>query len=179
MELKSLNNFDKRPPKTTAMRGSRNGGRGVRTHHPSRIIANLYVCLAILFQVPWKITQLQIQHSIMGNDRGPAECADDGLLLMVFGSSLHPHQIKEEKRRNNLVRIELLWQNFLDHQREQLLRSLRIIKKIRRNLMRMHGSRKFCQRVSNFDNGFLVWWWGEGYKYHYWRAIIGPPANRH
>ena len=42
----------------------------------------------------------------------------------------------------------------------------------------MRGSRKFCQRGPNFDKLFL-----EGRddprKYHFKRAIIGPPAKRH
>ena len=40
----------------------------------------------------------------------------------------------------------------------------------------MYGSRQFCQRGSNFENVFLV---DEGSKYHFKRAIIGPPAKRH
>ena len=47
----------------------------------------------------------------------------------------------------------------------------------------MRRSRKFCQRGSNFDNVFCCcffsWWWEGGSKYHYKRAIIGPPAKRH
>ena len=45
----------------------------------------------------------------------------------------------------------------------------------------MRGSRKFYQRGSNFNNVFfLVDKEGEGgSKYHYKRAIIGPPAKRH
>ena len=43
----------------------------------------------------------------------------------------------------------------------------------------MRGSRKFCQRGSNLDNVFLVWWGGELSKYHYKRAVFGPPAKRH
>ena len=48
----------------------------------------------------------------------------------------------------------------------------------------MHGSRKFFQRGSNFFYVFFVCfffsWVGErGSKYHYKRAIIGPPAKRH
>ena len=39
----------------------------------------------------------------------------------------------------------------------------------------MRGSRKFCQRVSNFDNIFFCF----DSEYHYRRAIIGPPAKRH
>ena len=38
----------------------------------------------------------------------------------------------------------------------------------------MRGSRKFCWRLSNFDNVFLV-----DSKHHYKRAIIGPPAKHH
>ena len=49
----------------------------------------------------------------------------------------------------------------------------------------MRGSRKFCQGRSNFDEFFFVFfcfitWWGEeGSKYHFKRAINGPPAKRH
>ena len=65
----------------------------------------------------------------------------------------------------------------------------------------MRGSRKFCQRGSNFDKFcfvmflfvfvcfvFVVFLGGGGAgrggrddpsKYHYKRAIIGPPAKRH
>ena len=38
----------------------------------------------------------------------------------------------------------------------------------------MGGYRKFCQRGSNF--GLVEKGWE---KYHYKRAIIGPPAKRH
>ena len=54
----------------------------------------------------------------------------------------------------------------------------------------MRGSRKFCQRGSNFDNVFLYLFLvdevledqnttlsGGGSKYHSRRAIIGPPAK--
>ena len=44
---------------------------------------------------------------------------------------------------------------------------------------RMRGSRKFCQRGSNFDNVFFIIIRGERIKYHYQRAITGPPAKRH
>ena len=45
----------------------------------------------------------------------------------------------------------------------------------------MRGSRKFCQRGSNFDVlGVFFSWWGEGgSKYHYKLAIIGPSAKHH
>ena len=44
----------------------------------------------------------------------------------------------------------------------------------------MRGSRKFCQRGSNFDDVFLVDEEREDPKYHYKRAtIIDPPAKRH
>ena len=52
----------------------------------------------------------------------------------------------------------------------------------------MRGSRKFCQRGSNFDTFFFFFFffWGggeirgvEGSRYHYKRAFIGPPAKRH
>ena len=43
----------------------------------------------------------------------------------------------------------------------------------------MRGSRKFCQRGSNFDNVFLSWWGERGSKYHHKQTIIGPPAKRH
>ena len=46
----------------------------------------------------------------------------------------------------------------------------------------MHGSRKFCQRESKFDNILYIFfsWWGEGgSKYHNKWAIIGPPEKRH
>ena len=42
----------------------------------------------------------------------------------------------------------------------------------------MRESRKFCQRGSNFDNIFFLVNEGRGSKYHYKRAIIGPPAFR-
>ena len=53
----------------------------------------------------------------------------------------------------------------------------------------MRGSRKFCQRGSNFDDDFLFFffffffllgenWWGGGSKYRYKWAIFGPPAKR-
>ena len=51
--------------------------------------------------------------------------------------------------------------------------------------LRMRGSRKFCQRGSNFDFFFsfyvffLFWLGEERSKYHYKRAINGPPAKRH
>ena len=49
----------------------------------------------------------------------------------------------------------------------------------------MCGSRKFCQRgtplttIYSFILLFLVWWGEEWSKYHYKRAINGPPAKRH
>ena len=48
----------------------------------------------------------------------------------------------------------------------------------------MHGSRKFCQRGSNFEKvSFLFYFFLEGRedpnKYHYKRAIIDSPAKRH
>ena len=47
----------------------------------------------------------------------------------------------------------------------------------------MRGSRKFCQRGSNFDGFFFGYRFlvneGRGPKYHLKRAIIGPPAKRH
>ena len=46
----------------------------------------------------------------------------------------------------------------------------------------MGGSRKFCQRGSNFDKFFFFFFLvdeGRETKYHYKRAIIGPPAKRH
>ena len=43
----------------------------------------------------------------------------------------------------------------------------------------MRGSRKFCQRGSNLDNVFFSLMGEELSKYHYQRAIFGPPANRH
>ena len=43
----------------------------------------------------------------------------------------------------------------------------------------MGGSRKCCQRGSNFDGFFLVWWGEDRSKYHYKRAIIGLPAKHH
>ena len=66
--------------------------------------------------------------------------ADDGPLLVVFGSSLSPHQLKQEKRRrNNVVRIGPPLTKLSEsahgppkrtavagHQKEQLLRPLRI-----------------------------------------------------
>ena len=42
----------------------------------------------------------------------------------------------------------------------------------------MRGSRKFCQRGSNFDNVFFSWWGEGGYKSIFKRAIIGPQAKR-
>ena len=43
----------------------------------------------------------------------------------------------------------------------------------------MRGSRKFCQRGSNFDNVFFLSWWGEvGSKYNYERAIIAIMVSR-
>ena len=45
--------------------------------------------------------------------------------------------------------------------------------------LNMRGSRKFCQRCSNLDNVFFSWWGEGGSKYHFKRAIIGPPAKRH
>ena len=46
----------------------------------------------------------------------------------------------------------------------------------------MRGSRKFCQRESDFENVFfsssLLSWWGErGSIYHYEQAIIAPPSK--
>ena len=48
----------------------------------------------------------------------------------------------------------------------------------------MRGSRKFCQRVSNFDNVFspFFWWWEILLKAGHllafrWRADGGPPLN--
>ena len=47
----------------------------------------------------------------------------------------------------------------------------------------MRGSRKFCQRGSNFDGFFFVFFlffFDEARKdpnFHYKRAIIGPPAR--
>ena len=50
-------------------------------------------------------------------------------------------------------------------------------------LVNMRGSRKFCQRGSNFDKFFLLFFYLEGRddpgKYRYKEAIIGPPAKRH
>ena len=45
----------------------------------------------------------------------------------------------------------------------------------------MPGSRKFCQRGSNFDRFFFAFLVDEevGSKYHYWRAISGPPGKSH
>ena len=43
----------------------------------------------------------------------------------------------------------------------------------------MRGSRKFCQRGSNLDHVFFSLMGEELSKYHYQRAIFGPPANRH
>ena len=48
----------------------------------------------------------------------------------------------------------------------------------------MRGYRKLCQRGSNFDVFFLFIFFlidegREDKKYHYKRAIIGPPAKRH
>ena len=43
----------------------------------------------------------------------------------------------------------------------------------------MRGSRKFCQRGSNFDNDFFFDFFLLGSKKHYKRTIIGPPAKRH
>ena len=45
----------------------------------------------------------------------------------------------------------------------------------------MRGSRKFCQRGSNFDVCFFLLLEGreDPNKYHYERAIIDPPAKRH
>ena len=40
----------------------------------------------------------------------------------------------------------------------------------------MRGSRKFCQRGSNFDNIFFPVGREDPNKYHYKRAIIGLPA---
>ena len=42
----------------------------------------------------------------------------------------------------------------------------------------MLGSRKFCQKGSNFDNVFFSWGKG-GSKYHYNQAIFGPRAKRY
>ena len=43
----------------------------------------------------------------------------------------------------------------------------------------MRGSRKFCQSGSNFDNIFSPVGREDPNKYHYKRAIIGPPVKRH
>ena len=43
----------------------------------------------------------------------------------------------------------------------------------------MRGSRKFFQRASNYFFTFFNWLWERGSKYHYKRAITGPPAKRH
>ena len=43
----------------------------------------------------------------------------------------------------------------------------------------MRGSRKFCQRGSNFENAIFSWWGEGGPKYHYKRAVTGPLAKRH
>ena len=43
----------------------------------------------------------------------------------------------------------------------------------------MRGFRKFCLRVSNFDNVFFSLWREGESKYHYKWAIIGPPAKCH
>ena len=43
----------------------------------------------------------------------------------------------------------------------------------------MRGSRKFCQRGSNADNVFFSMMGEELSRYHYKRALFGPPAKRH
>ena len=43
----------------------------------------------------------------------------------------------------------------------------------------MRGSRKFCQRGSNLDSVFLSLLGEELSKYHYKRALFGPPAKCH
>ena len=43
----------------------------------------------------------------------------------------------------------------------------------------IRGSKKFCQRWSNFDKLFLEGRDDPTSKYHYKRAIIGPLAKRH
>ena len=47
------------------------------------------------------------------------------------------------------------------------------------DIISMRGSRKFCQRGSNFDNVFIVDEGRDNPKYHYKRAIIDPPAKCH
>ena len=46
------------------------------------------------------------------------------------------------------------------------------------NVMTMRGSRKLCQRGSNFDNFFLVDKGGR-IQIPYRRVVISPPAKRH
>ena len=67
------------------MRGSREGGRG------SWKIGNLWGSLAILVQIPWNTKSYQASIPYWVIIAPPAFCcwADDGLLLVVFSSSLH------------------------------------------------------------------------------------------
>ena len=58
------------------------------------------------FLGPWKITKLPSQHSMLGHHRPASETpmafhwrADDGLLLVLFGSSFPSSKKQQQKRR--------------------------------------------------------------------------------
>ena len=75
---------------------------------------------AILVRIPWKITKLPSQHSMLGHHRPDSKTqviwsfAGHGPLIVVFGSSL-PSSTKRKKE--NVVKVGPLWQNFLDPRR--------------------------------------------------------------
>ena len=78
------------------MRGSRGVGGGAET--PWKI-TKLYGSLAILVCIAWKITKIPSQHSMFGHHKPAIETfcwrADDGPLLVVFGSTLPPKNPSE------------------------------------------------------------------------------------
>ena len=90
------------------------GGLGVRA--PQKNHKNIGF-LSNTCSDPLKITKLSSQHSMLGHHRHASETpfkafrsqAEDGPLIVVFGSSYSPHQIKY-----TLSKLGALWQNFLD-----------------------------------------------------------------
>ena len=77
------------------MRGSRRRDRG--SGPPLKNHKNIGF-FSVLFWIPWKITKLPSQHSILAIISMPAFCwqANGGLILVVFGCT---HQLKKTQKK--------------------------------------------------------------------------------
>ena len=92
-------------------------------------------------------------------------CLKDVLYIDHRKQAVKPKSIICLMRCMSLIGIDVMW-----------LPSLACL--LMRKMASMRGSRKFCQRESNFDKGFFLFFLvDEGISLA--GAIIGPPVKRH